>query len=249
MAVVETHEPLPRYAHHAAAVGGKAYVWGGLAKDFKDAETRAKLSLLESFDPLAELWLPPARTTGDHPPGLYGGAIAAAGGSLYHYGGSDVTSYFNALSKLDIPTLNWSLLSQVSTGPMRKTGCRMACFERALLCVVGGFGEPSGPIQPGATFMESRRFSGRGWTNEVHFFSLREGEGMLVCVGIPANTTVHATVRRCRWCVLNGVFRSVLRNWCIHYNKLECNIINFICVGRLAQLEVLKLREELCGLM
>ena len=174
MAVVETHEPLPRRDHHAAAVGGKAYVWDGYAKDFEDAETRAKLSLLESFDPLAELWLPPARTTGDHPPGLYAGAIAAAGGSLYHYGGEDVTSYFDALSKLDIPTLNWSLLSQVSTGPMRKGGCGMSCFERALLCVVGGYGEPSGPIQPGATFMKSTNYRG-GWTNEVHFFNLKEG--------------------------------------------------------------------------
>ena len=187
-------------------------MWGGRAKYFKDAETRAKASLLESFDPLTELWLTPARTTGDHPPGLCDGAIAAAGGSLYHYGGHDGKSYFNALSKLDIPTLNWSLLSQVSTGPMRKSGCGMACFERALLCVVGGYGEPSGPIQPGATFMENTRYSGRGWTNEVHLFKLKEGEGMFVCVGIPANTTVHATVRRCRWCVKSAVFRSVLRN-------------------------------------
>ena len=70
-----------------------------------------------------------------------------------------------------------------------------------------------------------------------------------MCVWIPVNTTVHATVRRCRWCVINAVFHSVLCNWCMHYNKLECNIINFICVGRLVQLEVLKLCEELCGLM
>ena len=197
MAVVETHEPLPRFAHRAAAVGGKAYVWGGRAKDFHDAETRAKLSLLESFDPLTELWLTPARgTTGDHPPGLYDGAIAVAGGSLYHYGGYDGASFFNALSKSDIsefpkPNSNWSLLSSVSTGPMRKVGCGMVYFERALLCVVGGYGELSGPIQLGAIFMESgRRFSGRGWTNELHFFHLSEGRMLIMIVfvwGVPAH--------------------------------------------------------------
>ena len=171
-----SREPLPRCDHNGVAVGKELYLLAGRTKGFDDAEMRAQLSLLESFDPLAELWLTPARTTGDHPPGLYGGAIAAAGGSLYHYGGYDGVSDFNALSKLDIPTLNWSLLSQVSTGPMPKTGCGMICFEGHVLCVWGGYGNPSGQIQAGSDFVRNKRnTSGRGWTNELHFFHLKEG--------------------------------------------------------------------------
>ena len=49
------------------------------------------------------------------------------------------------------------------------------------LVLFGGYGIPSGPIQRGAEFIKQRDFTdGRGWTNEVHTFDLKEGEGLRV---------------------------------------------------------------------
>ena len=44
------------------------------------------------------------------------------------------------------------------------------------LVLFGGYGYRSGPIQSGAEFIESRKFTdGVGWTNALHTFDLMEG--------------------------------------------------------------------------
>ena len=48
-----------------------------------------------------------------------------------------------------------------------------------MLILFGGYGYPSGPTQPGAEFKKDSKFTGgAGWTNELHTFDLKEGEGM-----------------------------------------------------------------------
>ena len=57
----------------------------------------------------------------------------------------------------------------------------MIAFDKKLL-LFGGYGYPSHSTQPGAKFiMNSKSSGGRGWTNELHLFDLKEGEGVLHC--------------------------------------------------------------------
>ncbi len=50
-------------------------------------------------------------------------------------------------------------------------------FLEDQLILFGGYGYPSGPTQPGAEFIKSTKYTdGSGWTNELHSYSLKEGE-------------------------------------------------------------------------
>ena len=69
-----------------------------------------------------------------------------------------------------VPSTSWKQLS--SAGPMRMGACGMVAHD-------GGYGYPSGPTQSGAEFIKDSRYTGgRGWTNELHTFDLKEGEGV-----------------------------------------------------------------------
>ena len=113
-------------------------------------------------------------TTGKHPSGLYGGACTSTGHNVYLYGGHNDSGYDGSFHQLDIDSLEWA---QLPSGPMRKCGCGMVSYEDKLI-LFGGFGTPSGPIQPGAQFIEDREYNdGRGWTNELHMFDIQKSEG------------------------------------------------------------------------
>ena len=44
------------------------------------------------------------------------------------------------------------------------------------LALLGRYGLPHGPPQPGSFLMKNTRFAdGRGWTNELHIYSLKQG--------------------------------------------------------------------------
>ena len=59
---------------------------------------------------------------------------------------------------------------------MRKAGCGMVHFHHNKLAVIGGYGFPTGPIQPGSSLIRNTKFAdGRGWTNELHVFDLNQG--------------------------------------------------------------------------
>ena len=169
-------EPSPRYYHFSAAVEGQLYVYGGHTKDYKK-EKSSLASKVHLFNPSLESWqerrpegLPP-------PPGIYSGACASVGHHAYFYGGYDGTERHGSLYQLNTSTFIWSKNS--TAGPMKKSGCKMISSDDNLI-LFGGFGLPSGPIQPGAEFVKSTKFTdGRGWTNELHTFSLRRGKGSL----------------------------------------------------------------------
>ena len=170
-------EPPPRFCQLSAVVEGKLCVYGGRTKDFLKEKSRLASSV-HSFDGLLESWY--SEDTGGVPPhGLYNGACAPAGHHVYVYGGTDGSAYQSSLHQLDTRTWTWKQLS--STGPMRKSGCRMVSYGSNLV-LFGGYGIPSGPTQPGSEFVKNSKYidTGRGWTNELHTFDLIKGEGDVV---------------------------------------------------------------------
>ena len=165
-------EPSPRWGHYSALVEEKFCVWGGHTKDFH-RENSELTSSVHSFDPFLEFWV---KNKFSGVQGLYSGACTSAGHHVYLYGGTDGSRLQSSLHQLDTRSCTWKQLS--SAGPMRKSTCGMIAHDNKLV-LFGGYGISSGPIQPGAEFIKHRDFTdGRGWTNEVHTFDLKEGEGV-----------------------------------------------------------------------
>ena len=171
--VSKLNEPYPRFGHGVAPVGGRCYLWGGCS-----VGGRKKLpSTIEIFEPYLETWEKyPA--TGEPPPGLYFGACTSLLDSLYWFGGSDSSSLYNSLHRLDSTTLEWRKIQPLNKayGPMRKYGCKMVSFLQDRLATFGGHGIPAGPTQPGAILTKDSNYTdGRGWSNELHVFNITEG--------------------------------------------------------------------------
>ena len=162
-------EPAARWSCSSALVGEKFCVWGGRTRTFP----QGLASSVHSFDPFLVRWAE-NQCRGDPPPGLYYSASASAGRYLYVYGGTDGSKFYNSLHQLDTETWTWKLLS--NDGPMKKVACGMTIYDGKVV-LFGGCGFQSGPVQPGAEFIQNMNSSdGRGWTNELHSFDLREGE-------------------------------------------------------------------------
>ena len=184
----KAYEPAPRFSHCAAAVGGRCFLWGG----FSENGRRKLPSTIEVFDPYLEAW-EKHHTTGVRPLGLYEAACTSLLDSLYWFGGWDGESDYNSLHRLDTTTLEWRKLQPLdqSDGPMRKTGCGMVSFFQDKLAAFGGYGIPTGPIQPGAMFIKDSFNSGIGWSNELHMFditgsmwALSRSFVLLFCMGV-----------------------------------------------------------------
>ena len=167
-------EPSPRWAPYSAAVDGRLCVFGGRTKDFSKDKSELS-SRVHSFNQCRETWDTRA-CTGPAPPGLYRGTCTTRGHHLYTYGGyggSDGLRLQDSLHQLDTRSVEWS---QLPSGPSRKVECGLASYEDQLI-LFGGFGIPSGPTQPGAEFVKNTKYpDGHGYTNELHSFSLKEGE-------------------------------------------------------------------------
>ena len=55
----------------------------------------------------------------------------------------------------------------------RKVGCGIVHFNHNKLAVIGGYGYPTGPTQPGSAFI--RKTDGSGMSNEFHVFDISQG--------------------------------------------------------------------------
>ena len=171
----QLYEPQPRYRHFAGALGGECIIFAGRTTDFE--KNKEVLSFtIEIFDQYFEQWRE-LKTTGIPPKGLYGGGYCASpSGDLYVYGGFDGSSRRGGLYELS--SLKWRQLSEETssaTGPMKKVGSRMVCFNKKKIAVIGGYGPPSAPLQLGATFIKDKCSThGNGWTNEILTFSIDE---------------------------------------------------------------------------
>ena len=175
----KAYEPSPRFGHCAAPViRGRCLLWGGRDSDFSASGRKKLASTVEIFDPYLEVW-EKKTTSGLSPPGLKLGVSASLLDQLYSFGGyNDDASFYNSLHTLDPTSLEWKELRVLNQadGPMRKTGCGMVSYNGNRLSLFGGYGIPTGPTQPGATFTEDTSYTdGSGWTNELHIFNINEG--------------------------------------------------------------------------
>ena len=170
------YEPSPRSGHYTVPIGGKLYTWGGRTQDLSDHSKKQLQSVVETFDPYLEVW-EQTPTRGVPPPGLYDGACTTIEDSMYVCCGHDGNNWHSALHQFDSTSLHWRKLLErnPSEGPMRKIGCQMVSYEGDKLALLGGYGIPTGPIQPGSKFINTRFTDGRGWSNELHLFHLKEG--------------------------------------------------------------------------
>ena len=119
--------------------------------------------------------------TGDTPSGLLSSAASTSlDCNLYFYGGWDGSRFTNNLFKISYQDdcYQCSRLSHSNAGsncPISKLGARIVAF-RDNLVMCGGYGMASSATQPGSSFIKDSKFSdGRGWTNEFHIYSLKEG--------------------------------------------------------------------------
>ena len=179
MANKELYEPAARLYHVSFSVEGKVYLWGGATQDLSSGHLDELARHIEHFDPYLEIWSP-LNTAGIPHPGLKYAACASHGEHVYTYGCAG-TKAENTLSCLNlgvkIPT--WSQISPAEAvgGPMIKAWCGMVHFHDNKLAVIGGYGCPSGRIQPGSVFIRDpiASTSGTGWTNEIHIFDISQG--------------------------------------------------------------------------
>ena len=180
------YEPSSRFHHVAASIcdgsSCQAVVWGGETSEFYSEDGKVQLApVVEQFDIYSEEWH--QRDTGGMPHlGLSYPACTSFGSRLYMYGGcydGTMSTLSGVLSCLDRTTCTWSQLCPAGTawGPMKKFGCGILHFHHDILAVIGGYGIPSGPTQPGSTFIrDTSRFTGSGYSNEIHFFNFSQGK-------------------------------------------------------------------------
>ena len=179
MASKKLYEPAARFAHVSFSVEGKVYLWSGMTQNLESGsnDDRTKLSnCIERLDPYLEVWSR-LNTAGTPHPGLVIAACASYGEHVYMYGGRK-NNFEGVLTCLNVKTLIWSRLCPAGTaeGPMVKAACGMVHFHHDKLAVIGGYGLPSGPTQPGSSFIrDTNKTDGRGWTNEIHVFNLSQG--------------------------------------------------------------------------
>ena len=164
------YEPPPRWGHFSSIVEGNLLMYGGRTKDFFN-QVENTISL---FNPYEEKWTTHIST--GHPIRIYSGASTALGSNYYLYGGSDGCYLLGCLYQFDS---TWTILKEYdyhNNAPMRKVACRMINHGEKLICS-GGYGITSGPHQFQSQFVLDNKYEdGRGWTNELHSFDLKEGE-------------------------------------------------------------------------
>ena len=172
------YEPAARLAHVSFSAEGNVYLWGGATQDLSSEHLDELARRIEPFDPYLEVWCR-LNTAGTPHAGLHYAACASHGEHVYMYGGVG-TKYEDFLSCLNfaVKTPTWSQLCPAETvgGPMRKISCGMVHFHDDKLAVIGGYGYPNGPIQPGSVFFRNPNVTdGIGWTNEIHIFDTSQG--------------------------------------------------------------------------
>lgn len=172
------YEPMPRFLHTSWQTGSEVLVHGGRTKKYSKKAKQRVASVVEVFHPYAEFWQQ-KEVTGETPVlGMYSAASATLDDDLFTFGGYDGKgSFYNSLHMLKHSS-QWCELcprNEREGSPMAKVGAKMVAFGDSL-AVLGGYGIPHSPIQPGSSFIkDTSRPDGRGWTNEFHIYDLGDG--------------------------------------------------------------------------
>ncbi len=192
------HEPEPRSGAGGATIGDKFFIYRGILESFVgDPPYRA--SHVDVFAMRLAKWST-VQTTGQHPPSLWGFACAAIGHRIYYFGGYDGTSFSNALHEFDSIASHWRALDSANpdAAPMAKTNSAIIAVDDETLCTLGGFGMPTGRPPAGSRFVPSSvSRDGRGYTSEIHLYSLRSSKNWYHCFLI--NDGDPCCDDRCTW--------------------------------------------------
>ena len=187
------YEPIPRLLHTSSRIGSKVLVHSGVTKDNSAKNKQRLASLVDVFDSYTKLWQQ-KKVTGETPvPGICSVASASINDDLFTFGGHDGSTYFNSLHKLKDVSQWFELCPQNESedSPMAKIGAGMVAFGDDL-AVIGGYGTPHGPTQPGSSFIrDTRHEDGRGWTNEIHTYNLKNGVFIHVQDLFPLHNRCH----------------------------------------------------------
>ena len=196
------YQPMPRFGHTSAQVGSKTLLHGGVTEDYSEESKRRLSSVLEVFDSYTELWQQKEVTGDTTVPGVFAAASAAVNGDLFTFGGYDGRIFYNSLHRLKNASqwLNLCPQNEGAESPMAKHGAGMVAFGNQLL-LIGGYGIPHSPAQPGAAFIKYRGASdGRGWTNELHIFNIKNGMHLSMLVLIIPKMSCQFS---CHFCISN----------------------------------------------
>ena len=168
---------------------------------------------IETFDTFSEKWTKKT-VAGTPPPGLCSGGFAVAAETLYHFGGNARYSPYSSLHSLNTVTLEWRELQSKNPAdqPMPKSGHGMVTYHEETvgvtsLAVLAGYAKPTTlATQPGSTFIQNtKRTSGRGWTNELHLFNLTNGMCCIVLLCTPP--VLHTCSMAVQSSVLTRIYR------------------------------------------
>ncbi|XP_019859167.1 PREDICTED: uncharacterized protein LOC109587365 [Amphimedon queenslandica] len=179
------YQPKARWGHSCVPLGNKAVVWGGMQAGLPEVhqspiKTQCT-SVVEVFDVRTAKWIQ-EKTIGNPPLGVRGQACAAVGYDLYFFGGFCGHDWcrHNTVYCLDTLTNVWREVVPKNPGktPMKKTRCGMFGFSlnsEDYLCILGGTGLLCSANLTEATYIPWKENPDWGWTNELHFYALRNG--------------------------------------------------------------------------
>ena len=151
------YEPQPREGHALVEYKGCTYLVGG--HDFDDRPIDP--SLVEMFDPTTLKWQRHT-TTGVGPEEVYVAACAVLRSCLYFFGGSVKGRASNALWRLDLESLQWSLIQQTNT-PLPRYYAGLVADKEQRLVLYGGKRNSSETL------------------SDLYMFSVNDGEWCSAC--------------------------------------------------------------------
>lgn len=138
------------------------------------------LSIVDTLDLKTGEWKPHC-TTGNPPLGVYASCCTPVGKIIYFFGGhcGHENCYHNSLHMLDTSQFQWNdaNFNNSHNLPMKKGWCGMVSFKEdnlSSLCVVGGLGILPEKYQE-HQYTPDELDQNFGWTNEIHIFSIENG--------------------------------------------------------------------------
>ena len=154
------YEP-PRYGHAFVEYKGKTYLVGGVGHNRQPIS----LSTVDIFDPASLEW--DCRTTSGHiPEGIYFSVYTTVKQYLYMFGGGFSGKKNNDLWCLDLEKMIWISIKQ-KNAPSPRTFGGLVSDDNDRLVLFGG------------------KDANRRQHNDVHIFSIKDGECCETALGIP----------------------------------------------------------------
>ncbi|GBF92507.1 hypothetical protein Rsub_04611 [Raphidocelis subcapitata] len=128
--------PVARWAHAAAAVGSLLFAYGGVGQVVLD-----DLAVLDVDLMTWRALKPRAASPRDRPGKLHAAAMAAAGGTLWLFGGQQGRKFLRELYALDTDAMSWALAAPAGPAPPARAGHTLTAVDGAGVFLFGGQGK------------------------------------------------------------------------------------------------------------